>query len=62
MQQLAGGGEYRLRRNDLPDDHVERFAGGEYDEFVLTADDELRPWGLNLPIGRFNGVDEWRMG
>ncbi|MBU8833830.1 hypothetical protein [Mycolicibacterium goodii] len=41
VQQLADGGEYRLRRNDLPDWHAERFAGGSNDEFVLGADDVL---------------------
>jgi hypothetical protein len=42
VDQLAGGGEFRLRRNDLPDWHAERFAGDVNDEFVLGADDVLR--------------------
>jgi hypothetical protein len=42
VQQLASGDEYRLRRNDLPDWHAERFAGPPYDEFVLGADDALQ--------------------
>jgi hypothetical protein len=42
VQQLASGGEYRLRRNDLPDWSAERFAGDPNDEFVLGADDVLR--------------------
>jgi hypothetical protein len=32
---------HRCRRRDLPDWHVERFAGDVNDEFVLTEDDEL---------------------
>ena len=43
VDELAGGGEYRLRRNDLPDWHAEAHpAGDPNDEFVLGADDVLR--------------------
>ena len=41
---LANGESYRLRRNDLPDWSVERFAGDPNDEFELTEADELRPY------------------
>jgi hypothetical protein len=40
---LAGGESYRLRRHDLPDWSVERFAGDPNDEFALTESNEFRP-------------------
>jgi hypothetical protein len=42
VQQIASGAAYRLRRNDLPDWHPERFAVGVNDWFELGADDVLR--------------------
>ncbi|WP_197419865.1 hypothetical protein, partial [Mycobacterium gordonae] len=43
VDQLASGGEYRLRRIDLPEGHVEYMAGDPDDEFVLTVANDLRP-------------------
>ena len=40
---LANGESYRLRRHDLPDWSVARFAGDPNDEFELTESNELRP-------------------
>ncbi len=42
VDQLAGGGEFRLSRWELPADHPDRFVGELQDNLVLGADNALR--------------------
>ena len=42
VDRLAGGGEHRIHRWQLPDGHPMRDVGSIHDDLVLGADDVLR--------------------
>jgi hypothetical protein len=44
VEALAAGREVIVHRDDLPDDHPLRWAGGNCDALVLGADDVVRPY------------------